>query len=101
MSSLRGVDPLAVQAGVAFFLGVALVVLGVLWPRVLAARARGSRRRRHGRQQMAAALQRALPTITAGQEQNLRLAGITPHSYALPTLRQHPRRHRRRAISAS
>ena len=83
MSALRGVDPMAVLAGVAFFLGLALVVAGILLPRLRAARARRPTRQRVDQQELAATLGRVLPSVTSGQEQNLRLAGITPESYTI------------------
>ena len=81
MSLLRDAGPLTVAAGLAFFLGLALVVLGVLWPR-LRRGDRADRGRRGGGEHLGAAFQRVLPSVNDSQEQNLRLAGITPGSYA-------------------
>ena len=62
-----------VSAALALCVGIAIVALGVKGPP-----ARAERRRALG-----ASVRDLLPTIKEGEEQNLRLAGITPESYAL------------------
>ena len=64
---------LPVSAAIAFFLGLVLVGVGVVGPP-----ARSSRRRETGE-----TLRDLLPTVKTGEEQNLRLAGITPEQYSL------------------
>ncbi|WP_420446142.1 hypothetical protein [Candidatus Poriferisodalis sp.] len=66
-------SPLIVVAGVLFFAGVVLVVLGFVGPP----------RRRDNPQSPGGTLRDLLPRIKEGEEQNLRLAGITPESYSL------------------
>ena len=66
-------SPLVLGAGMAFFAGLVLVAVGVVGPP------------QRSRAQWAAGetLRDLLPTIREGEEQNLRLAGITPESYAV------------------
>ena len=86
MSGLTDSILLTALGGVAFFLGLVLVVLGVLWPR-LRREDRESREDRgdgeHPPERLGATLRRVLPSVGESQEQNLRLAGITPESYAI------------------
>ncbi|MYB02709.1 MAG: hypothetical protein F4Y13_00520, partial [Acidimicrobiaceae bacterium] len=65
-------SPLILVAGLAFFAGVVLIAVGVAGPR----------RRAGASKAPGATLRDLLPTVKAGEEQNLRLAGITPESYA-------------------
>ncbi|MCY4422480.1 MAG: hypothetical protein OXC06_05360 [Acidimicrobiaceae bacterium] len=66
-------SPLVMVAGLLFFAGVVLVAVGVVGP---PARSRSSHT-------PGETLRDLLPTIKEGDEQNLRLAGITPESYAV------------------
>lgn len=83
MIPLTGASLVTVAAGVAFFLGVTLVVAGVAWPRLALAReSRAGRGRRRSDDQLGESLQRVLPSVSESLEQNLRLAGITPAAFA-------------------
>ena len=64
---------LVLAAGLVFFAGVALVAVGVVGPP----------KRADAAQTPGETLRDLLPTIREGEEQNLRLAGITPESYAV------------------
>ena len=64
--------PLVLGAGLVFFAGVVLIGVGIAGPR----------RRTRAPLAPGATLRDLLPTVKAGDEQNLRLAGITPESYA-------------------
>lgn len=66
-------SPLVLAAGAVFFAGVMLVAVGIAGPP----------RRRRSAQSPGATLRDLLPTIKEGEEQNLRLAGITPESYSV------------------
>ena len=66
-------SPLILGAGLVFFLGVVLVAVGVVGPP----------RRGSASQSAGETLRDLLPTVSEGEEQNLRLAGITPAAYAL------------------
>lgn len=66
-------SPLVMGAALVFFAGVVLIAVGVVGPQ---ARSRSS-------QTPGETLRDLLPTIKEGEEQNLRLSGITPESYAL------------------
>ena len=63
---------LVLGAGLAFFAGAVLIAVGVVGPP----------RRSTITQNPGETLRDLLPTIKEGEEQNLRLAGITPESYA-------------------
>ena len=73
--SCRGpvMNSLVLGAGLASFIGVVLVTVGIVGPprRALAQMSPGE------------TLRDLLPTIKEGEEQNLRLAGITPEAYAV------------------
>ena len=64
---------LVLAAGLVFFAGAVLVAVGVVGPP----------RRSAAAQTPGETLRDLLPTIKEGEEQNLRLAGITPESYAV------------------
>ena len=64
---------LVLGAGLAFFMGLVLVVLGIAGPP----------RRQAVSQTPGETLRDLLPTVKEGEEQNLRLAGITPEAYAV------------------
>ena len=64
---------LVLGAGLVFFAGVVLVAVGIVGPL----------RRADDAQTPGETLRDLLPTIKEGEEQNLRLAGITPESYAV------------------
>ena len=64
---------LTLGAGLVFFAGVVLVAVGVVGPP----------KRTRSQQTPGETLRDLLPTIKEGEEQNLRLAGITPESYAV------------------
>lgn len=66
-------SPLVVAAGLVFFAGVVLVAVGVVGPP----------RRAGAAQTPGETLRDLLPTLKAGEEQNLRMAGITPETYAV------------------
>ena len=66
-------SPLVLGAGLVFFAGVVLVVVGVVGPP----------RRASAPQTPGETLRDLLPTIKEGEEQNLRLAGVTPESYSV------------------
>ena len=66
-------SPLILGAGLVFFAGVVLVVVGVVGPP----------RRASAPQTPGETLRDLLPTIKEGEEQNLRLAGITAESYSV------------------
>ena len=66
-------SPLVVVAGLVFFAGVVLVAVGVAGPP----------RRAGSSLTPGQTLRDLLPTVKEGDEQNLRLAGITPESYAV------------------
>ena len=66
-------NPLVLGAGLAFFAGAVLVAVGVVGPP----------QRTRSQQTPGETLRDLLPTIKEGEEQNLRLAGITPESYAV------------------
>lgn len=66
-------SPLTLGAGIIFFVGLVLVGLGVLGPPA----------RRGPQRATAETLRDLLPTLKAGEEQNLRLAGITAEQYAV------------------
>ncbi len=66
-------SPLVLGAALVFFAGVVLIAVGVVGPPT---RSRSS-------QTPGETLRDLLPTIKEGEEQNLRLAGITPESYSL------------------
>ena len=65
-------SPLTLGAGLAFFVGVVLVAVGIVGPP----------RRAGASQSPGETLRDLLPTLKEGDEQNLRLAGITSESYA-------------------
>ena len=65
-------SPLVLAAALAFFAGVVLVTLGIVGPP----------KRVRSQQSPGETLRDLLPTIKEGEEQNLRLVGITPESYA-------------------
>ena len=64
---------LELGAGLVFFAGVVLVAVGIVGPP----------KRIRSQQSPGETLRDLLPTIKEGEEQNLRLAGITPESYAV------------------
>ena len=64
---------LVLGAGLVFFAGAVLVALGVVGPP----------RRRRTQRPAGSTLRDLLPTVKEGEEQNLRLAGITPEAYAV------------------
>ena len=64
---------LALGAGLAFFAGAVLVTVGIVGPP----------RRSRDSQTPGETLRDLLPTIKEGEEQNLRLAGITPEAYSV------------------
>ena len=66
-------SPLVLGAGLVFFAGVVLVAVGVI----------GLPQRSRTQRPAGETLRDLLPTIKEGEEQNLRLAGITPESYAV------------------
>ena len=66
-------SPLVLGAGLVFFAGAVLVAVGIVGPP----------KRRSTAQTPGETLRDLLPTIKEGEEQNLRLAGITPESYAV------------------
>ena len=66
-------SPLVLAAGLVSFAGIVLIAVGVAGPP----------RRTRESQTHAETLRDMLPTIKEGEEQNLRLAGITPEAYAL------------------
>ena len=66
-------NSLVLGAGLAFFVGAVLVTVGVV----------GLPRRTRAPQTPGETLRDLLPTIKEGEEQNLRLAGITPEAYAV------------------
>ncbi len=61
-------------AGLAFFGGLVLVALGIAGP---------PQRKRSSAQTPGETLRDLLPTLKEGEEQNLRLAGITPEAYSV------------------
>ena len=63
---------LVLAAALAFFVGVVLATLGIVGPP----------KRVRSQQSPGETLRDLLPTIKEGEEQNLRLVGITPESYA-------------------
>ena len=63
---------LVLGAGLVFFVGAVLVTVGIVGPS----------KRVRSQQSPGETLRDLLPTIKEGEEQNLRLAGITPESYA-------------------
>ncbi len=69
---------LIVIVGVAFFVGVVLVTVGILNP--------SQRDRPQSEVTLGATLRDLLPTIKEGEEQNLRLAGVTPEAYSVQRL---------------
>ena len=66
-------NPLVLVAGLVFFVGVVLVVIGIVGPP----------KRTKAPQTTGETLRDLLPTLREGEEQNLRLAGITPEAYAV------------------
>ena len=66
-------NPLVLVAGLVFFVGVVLVVVGIVGPP----------KRTKAPQTTGETLRDLLPTLREGEEQNLRLAGITPEAYAV------------------
>ncbi|WP_423917462.1 hypothetical protein [Candidatus Poriferisodalis sp.] len=66
-------SPLVLGAGLSFFAGLVLVAVGIAGPP----------KRRRVAQSPGETLRDLLPTIKEGEEQNLRLAGITPESYSV------------------
>ena len=66
-------SPLVAGAGLVSFAGIVLVVVGIA----------GLPRRTGPRQTPGETLRDLLPAINEGEEQNLRLAGITPEAYAV------------------
>ncbi|MYJ81655.1 MAG: hypothetical protein F4046_07525, partial [Acidimicrobiaceae bacterium] len=66
-------SPLLAAVGVAFFAGLVLLVVGLVGPP----------QRARSQQTLGATMQDLLPTVKEGDEQNLRLAGITVESYAV------------------
>ena len=64
---------LVLGAGLGCFVGVALVAIGIA----------GTPRRRRVSQTPGETLRDLLPTIKEGEEQNLRLAGVTPEAYSV------------------
>ena len=77
MSALGDVGLLTIGAGLVFFVGVGLLVWGIRKPRV------GARPSRSRQVSAGESLTRVLPQVNESQEQNLRLAGITPASFAV------------------
>ena len=70
------VSPPVLGAGLTFYAGLVLVAAGIVGPP-----------QRSRAQRAAAETPRdLLPTVREGEEQNLRLAGITPESYAVRTM---------------
>ena len=65
-------SPLVLGAGLLFFAGAVLAAVGIVGPP----------KRARSQQTPGETLRDLLPTIKEGDEQNLRLAGITPESYA-------------------
>ena len=65
-------SPLVLAAALAFFAGVVVVTVGIVGPP----------KRIRSQQSPGETLRDLLPTIKEGEEQNLRLVGITPESYA-------------------
>ena len=82
MSGLGDVGLATIFAGLAFFVGLGLLVLGVRRQRPGAAGPRRARRGRGGQIVAGESLTRVLPQVNESQEQNLRLAGITPAAFA-------------------
>ncbi|WP_419946562.1 hypothetical protein [Candidatus Poriferisodalis sp.] len=66
-------SPLVLVAGLAHFLGALLITFGIVGPP----------RRRIANLTPGETLRDLLPTIKEGEEQNLRLAGITPETYSV------------------
>ena len=66
-------NSLVLGAGLAFFAGAVLLTVGIVGPS----------KRVRVQQTPGETLRDLLPTIKEGEEQNLRLAGITPESYAV------------------
>ena len=66
-------SPLVLGAGLVFFVGAVLVAVGIAGPP----------KRARTQQTPGETLRDLLPTIKEGEEQNLRLAGITPESYSV------------------
>lgn len=66
-------SPLILGAGLVFFAGVVLIAVGIVGPP----------RRTSTPQSPGETLRDLLPTIKEGEEQNLRLAGITPEAYSV------------------
>ena len=66
-------NPVALAWGGAFFVGALLIAVGIVGPP----------QRRPSAQSAGETLRDLLPTLKEGDEQNLRLAGITPESYAV------------------
>ena len=64
---------LGLGAGLVFFAGIVVVVAGIVGPP----------KRTRSQQSPGETLRDLLPTIKEGEEQNLRLVGITPESYAV------------------
>ncbi len=64
---------LVLATAAVFFAGIVLVTIGIVGPP----------RRRSASQSPGVTIRDLLPTIKEGEEQNLRLAGITPESYAM------------------
>ena len=87
MSLPGGMEPLSLLAALAFFGGLVLLALGVLRRRPAGAGGGGGGRggggSGGGEAQLGESLQRVLPSLSSSQEQNLRLAGITPVAYAV------------------
>ena len=65
---------LVLAAGIVFFVGLVLVAVGIAGP---------PQRKRSLAQTPGETLRDLLPTIKEGEEQNLRLAGITPEAYSV------------------
>jgi F0F1-type ATP synthase assembly protein I len=79
VSALGDLNVVTVVAALAFFVGLGVIVVGITGAR------RGERRRSARRVQASVGeqLTRVLPQARDAAEQNLRLAGITPASFAL------------------